>query len=397
MSTALQKKLSNKTAILGVIGAGYVGLPLAVEKAKKGFKTYLYDINQERIDQLLMSNSYIPDVSSKTLNQVVTSGKLIPVSRVDFMRLCDVITICVPTPIKKKQPDLSYILSVCNAIQNMVTDKTLVILESTTYPGTTRNVVEPILKCLVAYSPERVNPSSKHPQWDIPRVVSGLTLEATKSAVALFKHLTKKIVVVETPEVAEMSKLFENAFRNLNINFCNEVLILCRNLKINPWQVFEAAYTKPYAVMTHWPGPMGGHCIPVDPYYLKYVNTEVKDTILNASLEVQENFLYYIAERYKMISKTKEVCLVGTAYKPNVNDERESPALALGEMLTSRGYHVRYYDPLCGRQDAFPLGEVILMVQHEKVNHRKLLKDASLIFDIRNTLKWPNDPRLQIL
>lgn len=397
----LPERLKQKLARLGVIGAGYVGLPLAVEKAKKGFKTFLWDTNDDKIDQLQAGHSYIPDVKDEDLK----NPKLIPCHYLRDLNACHVITICVPTPLTAdKRPDTSYIETVVNQLKRAFNNEgKLIILESTTYPGTTRKLLGAAFpEALVAYSPERVNPASHFPQWDIPRIVSGLTPEATVAAVALFQHLSKVVKVVDTPEIAEMSKLFENTFRNVNINLCNEMLIVCRSMGIDPWQMFEAAYTKPYAVMEHWPGLIGGHCIPVDPYYLQWVVKrparwlKSHTPILDTALKTQEAYPDYIADRWEKIARTKHVMIVGTTYKANVPDQRESPAFLLEAILKKRGFTVSLYDPLL-EADEVIFTEIILLQKHTlpQMDYR-CLASASLILDVRNLLKV-KDPRVVVL
>lgn len=393
----LKNKIKSKKAILGVIGLGYVGLPLAIDKCKSGFTVYGLDSNQSRLDQLMRGVSYVPDVRSKLINKYVNLAQLRPVSHYKFMELCDVITICVPTPLTPdKKPNTSYILAVCHQLEELNLSGKLIILESTTYPGTTREIVlKSLPHCHIAYSPERVNPGSQHPTWDIPRVVGGMTTEAAQLAADLFSHLSKKVVVVDTPEIAEMSKLFENTFRNLNINFCNEMLVICREKGIDPWQMFKAAYTKPYSVMEHWPGLMGGHCIPVDPYYLKWYAEQGKHwltsspmPILDKALRTQEVFAEYVVRRFIGIADpNKGVTILGRSYKPDVPDDRESPAYELQNLFHKHFWSCNITDPLTDETLNLK-SQVILLTAHSHIDYKKLLKNADLIFDLRGVLTW---------
>ncbi|HDK26750.1 MAG TPA: nucleotide sugar dehydrogenase, partial [Candidatus Atribacteria bacterium] len=357
----LLAKIKNKTAVLGVVGLGYVGLPLAVEKAKAGYKTIGFDMQEKKVHWVNEGRNYIGDIVDSDLREVVNKGLLHATCDFSFVKNVDAICICVPTPLDiYQQPDLSYVKKSTENIGKYLHPGMLVVLESTTYPGTTEEIVKPILekksglKCgkdfFLAFSPERVDPGNlQYKIKNTPKVVGGVTSDCTEVAALLYRHILQgKVHIVSSPKVAEMEKIYENIFRHINIALANEMAILCHKMGINFWEVIEAAKTKPYGFMPFYPGPgIGGHCIPLDPFYLTWKAREYNyhTRLIELAGEINKYMPEYVVERIvKILSKKfnkslngAKVLLLGVAYKKDIDDLRESPALEVIKKLEQEG------------------------------------------------------------
>ena len=364
----LLKKIADKTLVCGVVGLGYVGLPLAVDKAKHGFHTIGFDVQQQKVDMVNAGRNYIGDVVDADLRELVETGMLSATT--DFSRVCDVdfIAICVPTPLDQhQQPDISYVRSSAEAISKHLTRGTIVVLESTTYPGTTEELLRPILeqgsglKCgedfYLGFSPERVDPGNLiYKTSNTPKVVGALGEDAREVIAAVYRAiLDGDVHTVSSPAVAEMEKILENTYRNINIGLINEMAILCNRMGISIWEVIDAAKTKPYGFQAFYPGPgLGGHCIPLDPYYLSWKAREYgfHTSMIEASMMINDRMPEYTVERagkilnrYKKALNGSRVLVLGVAYKQDIDDYRESPAIRVIEEFEKTGAHVDYYDP----------------------------------------------------
>ena len=423
----LLNKIKNKTAILGVIGLGYVGLPLAVEKAKAGYKTIGFDMQEKKVCWVNEGHNYIRDILDSDLKEVVSKGLLSATSNYTFVKDVDAICICVPTPLDiYQQPDLSYVKNSTENIAQYLHPGMLVVLESTTYPGTTEELVKPILekksglKCgkdfFLAFSPERIDPGNPwYKVRNTPKVVGGVTPDCTEIAVFLYSNIIQgKIYPVSSPKVAEMEKIYENVFRYTNIALANEMSILCHKMGINIWEVIEAAKTKPYGFMPFYPGPgIGGHCIPLDPFYLTWKAREYNyhTRLIELAGEINRYMSEYVIERivkilsqnFKKSLNVAKILLLGVAYKKDVNDLRESPALEIIKKLEREGAIVSYYDPYISEfindgKEYESLKEltakeikekdiVIIATAHNTVDYEVVVKNAKVIFDTRNAIK----------
>lgn len=421
----LKEKILKKCAVIGVIGLGYVGLPLAVEKAKAGFKVIGFDIQKRRVDMVNQGQNYIGDVVTEDLQKLVKEGKLCATNDFDKLKECDVATICVPTPLDKfKQPDLTYIVNTSKDIAQRLHKEMLVVLESTTYPGTTEEVVKPILestglKCeedfYLAFSPERVDPGNLiYKTKNTPKVVGGVGKKSTEVARLLYESvLEAPVFVVSSPKEAEMSKILENTFRIVNIALINEMAIVAEKMKINIWEVIEAASTKPFGFMPFYPGPgVGGHCIPIDPFYLTYKAREYDyhTRLIELAGEINDYMPEYVVQRAMQLLNERKKCmncskvlLVGIAYKGDIDDVRESPALKVLENLERNLAHVIVADPyvekfnyrgrerktekltkeLCNWADI----TIITTAHKKRVDYNMIVENSQLIFDTKNVLK----------
>jgi len=419
----LINKIKNKEAKVTVIGLGYVGLPLAVEKAKAGFQVTGLDRKKERVDKVNRGENYIPDVLDVELQDAVDSGTLCANGDYEVITGSDVITICVPTPLDEaKNPNTEFIENVVeNSLPHLTGDQ-LIILESTTYPGTTQEVIQPKLEnagfeigedIYLAFSPERVDPGNKHHKTgNTPKVVGGVTDGCTEVAKTLYEEvIDEDIHPVSSPAVAEMEKLLENIFRIVNISLVNELAMLADKMDIDIWEVIEAAATKPFGFMAFYPGPgLGGHCIPLDPFYLSWkakqhdfftrfidlagqINDRMPEYVVKESMEL-------LNKRGKSL-KGSNVKLIGVAYKKDVDDTRESPALEIMKNLKQRGAKVDYHDPYVDRvslsestynSQALTTDElqgadlVVITTAHSNVDYDKIIENADLIYDTRNAL-----------
>lgn len=421
----LKEKLLKKTATLGVIGLGYVGLPLAVEKAKAGFKTIGFDIQEKKVEMVNAGENYIGDVVNEDLEQIVKSGFLSATTDIGQVAKADCVCICVPTPLDKyQQPDISYVENSANSIVPFMHKDMLVILESTTYPGTTEEFLKPILeksglKCgedfYLAFSPERVDPGNLiYKIKNTPKVVGGITSKCTEMAAILYESILEApIHKVSSPAVAEMEKILENTYRNVNIGLVNELAILCNKMGINIWEVIEAARTKPYGFQAFYPGPgLGGHCIPLDPYYLSWKAREYgfHTSMIETSMMVNDRMPEYCVERaskilnqFKKALNGSKVLILGVAYKQDIADYRESPAVRVIEELQKQGAEVLYYDPFITEykeNGKVKKGEIELTAEliesadlvmittaHTNVDYALVQRHAKVIFDTKNAMK----------
>jgi len=429
----LEEKLRDKLATIGIVGLGYVGLPLAVAFAMARFKVLGFDTQQKRADLVNRGKSYIADVSSDNLSSVVT-GKLLEATT-DQSRIKEVnaICICVPTPLTKtKDPELSYVIIESEAVSRYLQKGQLVVLESTTYPGTTREVMLPILEhsglkagrdFYLAFSPERTDPGSKNYNIrNTPKLVGGLDPKSTKLATLLYSQIVERVVPVSSPEVAEMTKVFENVFRSVNIALVNELAYLCEKMGLSVWKVIAAASTKPFGYMTFYPGPgIGGHCIPLDPYYLanKAREFDFHTRFIELAAEINEHMPYHVVSRILEVLSTRgkglngaKILVLGVAYKKDVEDIRESPALKIIQLLSERGVEISYNDPYvsqihlpAGDMESVELNEeclasmdcVVIVADHSCYNVGEVVARAKLVFDTRGVtrgLKQANIVRL---
>ncbi len=414
---SLKEKIVKRKARIGILGLGYVGLPLACEFARAGFKVTGIDIDRERIKRIKMGRHYIEDVGRKEVAQLIKKGSLKPTSDFKALKGLDVIIICVPTPLRKtKDPDISYVVSATKKIAKYLKNNQLIILESTTYPGTTREVILPILKetrkrFYLAFSPERIDPGNKkYTLKNTPKIVSGITKGCARLAKALYKEIVGEVIIVSSTEIAEMVKLLENTFRSVNIGLVNEIALMCHRLDIDVWEVIEAAKTKPFGFMPFYPGPgLGGHCLPVDPHYLswKLKTLDFCARFIELAGEINSKMPEFLVQRIedalnkkKKALKGSRVLILGVAYKRDVSDTRESPALDVIRILEKKGVKVSYHDPhvpklrLDGkvfRSQKAPLLErqdcVVIATDHAAFNYPEIVKRARLIIDSRNATK----------
>ncbi len=429
MKEELLDKIVDRTAVISVVGLGYVGLPLAVEIAKAGYRVNGIDVNEKVIKQVNGSVNYIGDVKDEELISVVSGGSLEAFSDFSKVKEADCIIVCVPTPLDmNKQPDMSYIKSAINKIAQYLQKDTLVILESTTYPGTTEELLKPVLEngsglfCnkdfFLAFSPERVDPGNLvYKTKNTPKVVGGVGEDSTKLAAALYRNvLESEVFEVSRPSVAEMEKILENTYRHINIALINEMAIICEQMKINIWEVIEAAKTKPYGFQAFYPGPgIGGHCIPLDPFYLTWKAREYDyhTRLIELSGEINQYMPQYVIERiYKILNRFKKplngsrILVLGVAYKPDVGDFRESPSLKVIELLEEQGVIVSYHDPYIPNftmknkeynsleLTSNTLGDadlIVIITPHKCCDYTFLQQNSAFIFDTRNAMKDVKD------
>lgn len=425
-----EEKIRNKTAKVGVIGLGYVGLPLALAFAEAGFKVLGFDLQQKRADLVNQGKSYIAGVSEDNLSFVVSRKFLEATTSQDRLGEVDTICICVPTPLTKtKEPDLSYVIRESEEISERLKPGQLVILESTTYPGTTREIVLPVLErsglkagsdFYLAFSPERVDPGNrKYAVKNTPKLVGGINQESTRLAELVYKQVADVVVPVSCPEVAEMTKVFENVFRGVNIALVNELAQLCERIGISVWEVIDAASTKPFGYMPFYPGPgVGGHCIPLDPYYLanKARELDFHTRFIELAAEINERMPYYVVSRIMEALNTQgknlngaAVLVLGVAYKKDVEDIRESPSLKLIRLLQERGAKVSYNDPYIPQiglaQDnltSVDLAEgelssvdcVVIATNHSCYDVEQLASSSKLLFDVRGVTRGLNQANI---
>ena len=419
----LREKLEARTARVSVIGLGYVGLSLAVELAKAGIVVRGVDLDLERVSLLNRGESYLVDVPADTLAPLVASGRLAASTSFEQASASDAVIICVPTPLRKsKEPDISFILSAVESLLPHLHPGQLMVLESTTYPGTTEEVVLPRLQAnglvigsdfFLAFSPERVDPGNKrYTTATIPKVVGGVTPACTELAAALYRQVTQTVFEASSPRVAETAKLLENTFRSVNIALANELAFACRKIGVDPWEVIEAAATKPFGFMPFYPGPgIGGHCIPVDPLYLSWkvrlTGYEAQfialaDQINRAMPEHVVNLVGEALNDRGQAIRGSGVLVMGVTYKPDVNDIRESPALEIIEMLERKGAVVSYADPFAPQlsidgskltaveASAANVGAadcVLILTNHTSFDYSMIANRAKLVVDTRNALR----------
>jgi UDP-N-acetyl-D-glucosamine dehydrogenase len=416
----LLQRIKSGEARIGVIGLGYVGLPLAVEFARAGLHVIGYDVDQSKVDSLSAGNSYIPDVASEELAAVVQAGTFRATTDQNELANVDVIDICVPTPLRKtRDPDLSYVVKAIETTAAVLRKGQLVILESTTYPGTTEEVAQPELEAgglkvgrdfYLAFSPERVDPGNKSfTTRNIPKVVGGIDDTSTELAAALYSKVVSKVVKVANTRVAEMVKLLENTFRAVNIGLVNEIALMCHRLNIDVWEVIDAAGTKPFGFMPFYPGPgLGGHCIPIDPFYLSWKARqsgfecrfiELAGHVNGAMPEFVIELVTDALNSAKMSINGSKIHLLGIAYKKDVGDIRESPALDIAELLHRRGAKLSYSDPFV---PTLKVGEellasidpaqanvdcAVICTNHSSFDYDAIVKRFPLIVDTRDALR----------
>jgi len=412
-------KIKKQKVKCGVIGLGYVGLPLAVELARGGAVVWGIDIDSRKVASIKRGKSYIQDVDQKLFKELVKAGKIKATTDFSVIAKLDTINICVPTPLRKtKDPDVSYIVSAVKEIRKYLRRGQLIILESTTYPGTTEEIVQSILEktglragkdFYLAFSPERVDPGNEtYTTRNTPKVVGGVNPASTRAAAALYKLAVEEVVSVSSPAAAEMVKLLENTFRSINIGLANETAQLCHRFNINVWEVIDAAATKPFGFMPFYPGPgLGGHCIPIDPFYLswKAKTLDFNARFIELAGEVNSRMPEYIVDRIVTTLNERRKCvkgsnllLLGVAYKRDIDDVRESPALEIVKLLTAMGGKVGYNDPyvekvqnlrskkltpaLLRRQDC-----VIITTDHSEYDYKQIVAESKVVVDTRNATK----------
>jgi len=420
MKEQLLRKLDQRTACIGVVGLGYVGLPLALEFARAGFRVIGYDVSDVVVKGLMSGHSHIQDVPSEALAEMVKSGSFEATADESRLRETDAISIAVPTPLAKtRDPDMTYIIAAADAIARNAHPGLLIVLESTTYPGTTRELMQPKLEAegltvgedvFLAFSPERVDPGN--PKWttkNTPKVVGGITPACTEVASALYASCLETIVQVSSTETAELVKLLENTFRSVNIGLVNEMQIVCDKLGVNVWEVIDAAATKPFGFMKFTPGPgIGGHCIPLDPHYLawKMRTLNYKTRFIDLASEINSEMPALVVERVAQALNSEKkpvngsrVLVMGVAYKKDVDDMRESPALDVIRMLEEQGAVVVYHDPHVPtfREDGHQRSSVdltdnelssadavVIITDHSSIDYQRVVHLAGVVVDTRN-------------
>jgi len=419
---ALKEKIETKTARVGIVGLGYVGLPLAVEFAKAGFHVTGIDLQQSRVDRLMKGESYVQDVPSGEVAKLVKGHRFDATTDFSVVRELDTINICVPTPLRKtKDPDMSYIVSASDEIAKYFHPGLLVILESTTYPGTTDELLLPTFEkhgvkvgqdFFLCFSPERVDPGNPvYQTCNTPKVVGGITQACTEMGKLFFSQALEKVVPVSNTRVAEMVKLLENTFRMINIGLVNEMSLMCDGMDINVWEVIDAAATKPFGFMPFYPGPgLGGHCIPIDPFYLSWKSKQsgIEARFIDLAGNINGNMPHFVVGKVQTALnnhgkavKGSRIHIFGIAYKRNIDDMRESPALDVILLLKKLGAQVSYSDPYVPEvrldgidlisQDALASAKqadcCVIITDHSNFDYKGLLDSASLIVDTRNALR----------
>ena len=424
----LEERIRWRQAKVGIVGLGYVGLPLAVEFAKAGFGVTGIDLSDSKIARVNARESYVGDVANAALAPLVESGKLSATTDFSVVRDLDTVNICVPTPLRKtKDPDMSYIVSACGEIAKYLHPGMLVILESTTYPGTTDELVLPMLEqgglkagrdFFLCFSPERVDPGNpRYNTSNIPKVVGGVTRACTEMGRLFYSQAIAKVVAVSSTRVAEMVKLLENTFRMINIGLANEIAMMCARMGIDVWEVIEAAATKPFGFMPFYPGPgLGGHCIPVDPFYLSWKTKQagIEARFIELAGYINGQMPHFVVEKIQNALndhakpvKGSHIHILGVAYKKNIDDVRESPALDIMLLLKRRGARLTYSDPYVAwldlegeRLDREDVGLVaqadctVIVTDHAIFNFLEIAEQANLIVDTRNALKGINSAKI---
>ena len=422
----LLQKIKDKSAVVAVIGLGYVGLPLAVEKAKAGYRTIGFDIQESKVKMVNEGKNYIGDVVDEELKDLVKEGILSATNDFSIVKDADFIAICVPTPLDQyQQPDISYVKNSAIDISKYLKKGSIVVLESTTYPGTTEELLLPILeegsglKCgrdfFLAYSPERVDPGNKrYKTKNTPKVVGGVGKDSTEIAAVMYNSVLENCVhQVSSPKVAEMEKILENTYRNINIALANEMAIICEKMGISVWEVIDAAKTKPYGFQAFYPGPgVGGHCIPLDPYYLawKVREYDYHTKLIETSGIINDSMPDYVVERSsKILNRFKKplngskILILGVAYKQDIEDIRHSPALKVIEGFEKEGSIVEYYDPYVAsydykgktrtgikelnRQELQNADLVVITTAHTNIDYDFIQANSKFIFDTKNAMK----------
>jgi len=422
MLQKLRDKILSRKAKIAIVGLGYVGLPLAIAFLKKDFKVYGVDVDKARIEKLKAKKSYITDVLSEDIKEFISNGSLIATTDFRNIKKSDAVIICVPTPLyKTKVPDVSYILSAIKSIKEHIRSGQIVVLESTTYPGTTEEAILPVLESgglkegkdfYLAFSPERIDPgNNKYGTKNTPKVMGGISKDSLEVAKLLYEQAIDTIVPVSSTKVAEMVKLLENTFRIVNIGLVNELMLMCDKMDINIWEVIDAAKTKPYGFMPFYPGPgVGGHCIPVDPIYLSWKARMqgFEARFIDLASQVNSEMPHYVVSKVadalncrKKPVKCSKILLLGIAYKKNVSDIRESPALEIINLLVKKGALVSYYDPYIAHlkidninlkgikfdKNAFRDSDcVVIVTDHSAVDYKFIVENSDVVVDARNIL-----------
>jgi UDP-N-acetyl-D-glucosamine dehydrogenase len=422
MKTQLLAKIEDRSAVVGVVGLGYVGLPLVMEFVRAGFRVIGYDVSQRVVDLLMSGESHIQDVPDADVRAAVTSGGFVATTVEARLKDCDAISIAVPTPLSKtRDPDMSFVLSAADAIARQAHPGICVVLESTTYPGTTRELLQPRLEAMglvvgrdvfVAFSPERVDPGNPiYHTKNTPKVVGGVTSDCVEVACALYASCIDTVVPVSSPEAAELVKLLENTFRAVNIGLVNEIAIVCDKLGVNVWEVINAAATKPFGFMKFTPGPgIGGHCIPLDPHYLawKMRTLNYKTRFIDLASEINSHMPDWVVEKVswalneqRKAVRGSRILVLGVAYKRDIDDVRESPALDVIRLLEDRGAHVEFHDPFVSEfreeervRRSVELSDemirwadaVVVITDHQQVDYQHVANLAALVVDTRNVM-----------
>jgi len=429
VAAELKKRIANRTARVGVLGLGYVGLPLAVEFARAGFDVTGIDVQKSKVDQFNGGHSYIKDVKDNVFEPLVRSGKLRATTDFSVIRDLDTVDICVPTPLRKtKDPDMSYVVSATDAIAEYIHPGLLVMLESTTYPGTTDELLLPKLAnsglevgkdFFLCFSPERVDPGNpKFQTSNIPKVVGGITAACTEIGALFYAQALDKVVPVSSTRVAEMVKLLENTFRMINIGLANEMALMCSRMNIDVWEVIDAAATKPFGFMPFYPGPgLGGHCIPIDPFYLSWKSKEagIEARFIELAGYINGRMPEFVVEKiqnalndFAKSVRGSHVHVLGIAYKRNIDDVRESPALDIMLLLERLGARVTFSDPYVrgiqtnsgylDAQETLASVEaadcVVIVTDHSAVDYTGVVERSKLIVDTRNALKGFRSPKI---
>lgn len=437
MKQELLKKIDNREIVVGVVGLGYVGLPLAVEKAKAGFRTIGFDVQNQKVEAVNAGHNYIGDVVDEDLAELVKSGLLSATTDFSFVQDVDFIAICVPTPLNSHQePDISYVRESAISISKYLRKGTMVVLESTTYPGTTEELIKPILeegsglRCgedfYLGFSPERVDPGNLvYKTKNTPKVVGAIGEDAVQVIAHMYRAvLDGDVKEVSSPAVAEMEKILENTYRNVNIGLVNELAMLCDRMNINIWEVIDAAKTKPYGFQAFYPGPgLGGHCIPLDPYYLSWKAREYgfHTSMIESSMMINDRMPEYCVERAgKILNRFQKalngarILLLGVAYKQDIDDYRESPALKVFEEFEKMGSKVEFFDPYISSyrfkgkvhngiekidEDVLSSYDlVVITTAHSSVDYDMVARASKVVFDTKNAMKDVKDKsRVEVL
>jgi len=428
---SLKARIENKEAQIGVIGLGYVGLPLAIEFAKAGFPVIGIDIDESKVARINAGENYIPDIADDTLQTLVSSGNLRATTDMDIISGLDAVAICVPTPLSKiGDPDISYIITAIDGINQHIHKDLLIILESTTYPGTTKEIVFSRLEksgltvgkdYYLCFSPERIDPGNKkYTIANTPKVIGGVTVACTQLGALLYEQIVDEVVTVSSPEAAEMVKLLENTYRSINIGLANEVAIMCEKLGVDVWEVIDAAATKPYGFMKFTPGPgLGGHCIPIDPQFLswKMRTLDYNPRFINLAAEINSAMPTFVKDMvanalngHGKALNGSNVLILGAAYKKDIDDVRESPALDLLMLLETAGAIVNFFDPYVANividnktktgltelsaEQIQTYDAVIILTDHSNVDYELVRKQAVLIIDTRNVYPLNHDEKI---
>ncbi len=433
MKAAVLSKIHDRSAVIGVVGLGYVGLPLVMEFVHAGFRVIGYDVSQRVVDLLMSGKSHIQDVPNADVLAAVSAGSFVATAVEARLKECDAVSIAVPTPLSKtRDPDMAFVLSAADAIARQAHPGMCVVLESTTYPGTTRELLQPRLEAqglivgkdvFVAFSPERVDPGNPiYNTRNTPKVVGGITPDCVEVACALYASCIDTVVPVSSPEAAELVKLLENTFRAVNIGLVNEIAIVCDKLGVDVWEVINAAATKPFGFMKFTPGPgIGGHCIPLDPHYLawKMRTLNYKTRFIDLASEINSHMPDYVVEKVsyalnevRKAVRGSRILVLGVAYKRDINDVRESPALDVIRLLEERGAHVEFHDPFVHEfreEDHVRKGvelsdemlrwadAIVVITDHQSIDYQRVADHATLVVDTRNVMASTTGGRARVV